>query len=155
MNNLHDQLTEKHGWYARWHAHPARRFVHWTLIVLVAGLATSAIVTSVKLSVDYNSSSASDNPGEVSIASPTDGATVSGRTVSVYVYAWDTDGLVKLELYIDNQLRSTITIPTRKNLIFSWSTRKDAAGQHQLNVKLYDRLGNTTLSAPVTVTLVK
>jgi thermitase len=78
-------------------------------------------------------------PPTVSITSPIAGATVAG-TLAVSGSATDsTDGVAKIEYYVDNQLMSsTASSP----FSFSWSTTSVPNGSHTLMVKAYDAASN-------------
>ena len=85
----------------------------------------------------------------IDITSPGDGFSVSG-TVSVTVSASDNRGITKVELYVDNTLTSSSTVAP---FTTSWNTGKGkiASGQHSLQCKAYDSVGNVGMSATVRV----
>ncbi len=88
------------------------------------------------------------------IETPPANATVVGRSVEVTFFAFDAGGLAKFELYVDHQLRKTISATT-KSLAFQWRTRKDSEGPHCLEVVAYDRSGNNASSPEISVILYK
>jgi len=88
-------------------------------------------------------------PPTTSITAPANNATVSG-TVNVTASASDNVGVVKVEFYIDNVLKSTSTTAPYS---FSWNTTTVANGSHTINSKAYDAAGNVGTSATVTVTV--
>jgi thermitase len=78
-------------------------------------------------------------PPVVSITSPIAGATVAG-TLAVAGSATDTtDGVAKIEFYVDNQLMSSTALSP---FSFSWSTTSVPNGNHTLMVKAYDAASN-------------
>jgi hypothetical protein len=84
----------------------------------------------------------------VSIASPANGAAVSGA-VTVSANASDTSGVTRVEFYVDGALRATNqAFPW----IFSWDSSQAAAGSHTLSVKAYGATGGTA-TAQITVTV--
>ncbi|HXG92737.1 MAG TPA: S8 family serine peptidase [Blastocatellia bacterium] len=83
----------------------------------------------------------------ISITSPTDGTTVSGN-VSVVVNALDNVAVVRVELYVDGQLKATSTTAP---FTTKWNTRREAKGAHRLQCKAYDAAGNAGTSSLVTV----
>lgn len=86
----------------------------------------------------------------VSIYSPANGSIVSGK-VDVIFTAYDSDGLSKFEFYVDGELIQTL-LPVSPRLSFSWNTNRERAGEHQLTVVAYDKLGNAgSASSIVTV----
>lgn len=84
----------------------------------------------------------------VKIASPQSGQQLAGQTTSVQVNASDNVGVVKNELYVDGVLTGTSSTAP---FTIKWTTRKAAAGAHELHCKAYDAAGNATVSTPVTV----
>jgi len=86
-------------------------------------------------------------PPTITIASPVNGATVSG-TVSVTVSRNDNVGVIRVELYVDGALKATsVTSP----FTTKWNTRKAAKGGHTLRCAAYDAAGNVGYSQVVTV----
>lgn len=83
----------------------------------------------------------------IDIIAPVDGATVSG-SVSITVSVTSGTGVSKVELYADNQLASTSTVPP---FTTSWNTRKVASGRHTLQCKAYDAASNVGVSGVLTV----
>jgi hypothetical protein len=73
-------------------------------------LTVAAMVVAGVLLINANATaqaSGDSTPPQVTIYSPTDGTTVSGK-VSVLFTAYDTGGLMKFELYVDGELQQTI-----------------------------------------------
>ncbi len=83
----------------------------------------------------------------VTITSPANGVKVSG-TVSIQSTATDNVGVTKMEVYIDNVLKSTVT---GASVRLSWNTKKAYTGSHLILVKAYDAAGNIG-SSYITVT---
>jgi len=83
-------------------------------------------------------------PPQITIISPNDGATVSGR-VPVQFTAFDAAGLAKFELYVDGELVQTL-LPTARSTYFMWNSNKADKGDHELCVKAYDTSGNVGTS---------
>jgi hypothetical protein len=83
----------------------------------------------------------------ISITSPANGGTVAGN-VSVLVSAADNVGVVKVELYVDGQLKATsMSVP----FTTKWNTKREARGAHTLQCKAYDAAGNVGTSTARTV----
>ena len=84
----------------------------------------------------------------VEITSPTTGQRITGTSTTIQVSASDNVRVVKTELYVDGVLTSTSSTAP---FTIKWSTRKVAAGSHQLQCKAYDAAGNSGLSAELSV----
>ena len=84
----------------------------------------------------------------VEITSPTTGQRITGTSTTIQVSASDNVRVVKNELYVDGVLTSTSSTAP---FTIKWSTRKVAAGSHQLQCKAYDAAGNSGLSAELSV----
>jgi chitinase len=82
---------------------------------------------------------------QVSIYSPADNSTVSGK-VKVIFTAYDPDGLTKFELYVDGELVQTL-LPTSREHYLTWNSNPAKSGDHELLVRVYDKLGNVGESA--------
>ena len=84
----------------------------------------------------------------VLITSPQSGQRVTGSNVSVQVQTTDNVRVARNELYVDG-----IHVATSSTAPFTtkWSTRKLAAGPHELQCKAYDAAGNSGLSSSVTI----
>jgi hypothetical protein len=85
----------------------------------------------------------------VSIAAPTNNATVSG-TVSVNATASDNLGVSKVEFYVNNVLQAT---DTASPYTFSWNTTSVTNGSYILSTKAFDAATNIGLSSTVSVTV--
>lgn len=72
------------------------------------------------------------------ISNPASGAGVAG-TVGVQVSASDNVGVSTVSLYIDGQLKSSVT---GSSLSYNWNTRKISAGSHTIRVDARDAAGN-------------
>jgi hypothetical protein len=87
-----------------------------------------------------------DNPTDtipplVSITSPPQGSPVS-KKVTIKVTASDNVGIGKIELFIDNVLKSTVSSGTI--LTYNWNTNKELNGPHVISTKAYDIAGNVS-----------
>ncbi|MEN8223572.1 MAG: Ig-like domain-containing protein [Acidobacteriota bacterium] len=86
-------------------------------------------------------------PPEISILNLVDGGCVSG-TVDLELYAYDdTDDLSRVELYIDNKLKKTMTTAP---YTYSWNTSGISSGNHTVQAIAYEGSGQTS-SETVTV----
>ncbi|HSX27521.1 MAG TPA: Ig-like domain-containing protein [Patescibacteria group bacterium] len=83
------------------------------------------------------------------ITSPTSGATVSG-TVTVQASVSDNIGVVRTELYVDGQLKST---SSSSPFTFSINTANFTNGGHVLQVRAYDAANNVGNSTDVNITV--
>jgi serine/threonine protein kinase len=90
-------------------------------------------------------------PPSVCLTSPANGSTVSG-TVPVGANASDNMGVTAVQFY-----RNGATLGSRKTAIpysLSWDTTTVANGIHTLTAQAWNAAGNTSTSAPVTVSVV-
>lgn len=78
-------------------------------------------------------------PPVVSITSPSEGSPV-GRKVIINVSASDNVGVSKIELFIDNVLKSAVSPGT--SLSYNWNTIRALRGPHVISTKAYDSAGN-------------
>ena len=84
----------------------------------------------------------------VSITSPTNGSVVRG-TVNVQATATDDVGVSKVEFYVDNTLKTTVTQAPYQ---FSWNSLDTLYGPHVLQAKAFDTVNQaTTASINITV----
>jgi hypothetical protein len=90
------------------------------------------------------------SPPAVAIVSPGNSVSVSG-TVSISVNASDNVGVVKVEYYVNGELKYA---DTSYPYLFSWDTSTLAPGAYTLMAKAYDAAGNVSQSATSTVTVV-
>ncbi|HEX9024116.1 MAG TPA: S8 family serine peptidase [Geobacteraceae bacterium] len=89
------------------------------------------------ISVSVNNTPDTTSP-QVSISTPTNGAKV-GKKATIAAAASDNKGVARMELYIDNSLKTTVS---SGSLSWSWNTVNVTAGAHVINVKAYDAAGN-------------
>ncbi len=75
----------------------------------------------------------------VTFLAPANGLTVN-RNVNISVKASDNIGVVKIQLYVDNNL---VTSSTTSTLTYTWNSKKASRGQHVLKAVAYDAAGNT------------
>ncbi len=111
-------------------------------------LTIAAIVVTGLLSLNAKASAQpgeDTTPPQVTIYSPGDGTTVSGR-VAVLFTAFDAGGLMKFELYVDGELKQTI-LPNSRTQNFVWNCNKEDKGDHEILVRAYDASGNVGTSA--------
>jgi hypothetical protein len=85
----------------------------------------------------------------ISLASPDDGATVSGN-VTVSASASDNVGVTKVEFLVDGSVAGTTTASPYS---FLWDTTTAENSGHTLQTRAYDAAGSIGLSATVTVTV--
>ncbi len=85
---------------------------------------------------------------KVTISSPINGSSV-GRNTNIVSTATDNIGVTKMEVYIDNNLKST---SSSGSISYAWNTRKISRGAHTITTKAYDAVGNIGTS---TVTVYK
>jgi thermitase len=88
-------------------------------------------------------------PPKVSITSPSNGSTVSGKAL-VRVEASDETAVAKVEIYRDGGLLATIT---QQPYEFSWDTGNEQNGVHRLQAKAYDKANNVGASSIIEVTV--
>ncbi|MGD2062226.1 MAG: S8 family serine peptidase [Nitrospirota bacterium] len=101
----------------------------------------------VTLTVDNAPDVADTTPPAVSIASPSDGATVSGN-VTLSAHATDDVGVALLTIYVDGQ---TTCAGNGASVSCGWNTRK-LSGSHTISARAEDGAGNAaTTSISVTV----
>ena len=105
----------------------------------------SGIVT-----VNVNNGVSDTQPPTVKMTSPTDGATISKKSVKIKVSASDNVGVTKVQIYIDGALKKTFTDTSRYQ--YNWNTRKYLSGTHLITAKAYDAAGN---SSSTSISLVK
>jgi peptidoglycan/xylan/chitin deacetylase (PgdA/CDA1 family) len=87
----------------------------------------------------------------VAITQPPAGATIAARNVKVVAAASDSaSGIARVAFYVDGTLIGTSTSAPHQ---VQWRPRKSSSGQHVLTAVATDIAGNSTTSAPVTVTL--
>jgi thermitase len=80
-------------------------------------------------------------PPVVSITSPSQGSPVS-KKVTIQVTASDNFGIGRIELFIDNVLKSTVSSGT--TLSYNWNTAKASRGPHVISTKAFDLAGNVS-----------
>ncbi|HET6854572.1 MAG TPA: S8 family serine peptidase [Pyrinomonadaceae bacterium] len=103
--------------------------------------------SAVSITVSVNNVSPDTTPPSVAISSPTNGSKVSVN-LPVYVNASDNVKVVRVELYADGVL---VSGSNSAPFTTKWTTKKVAAGAHNLQCKAYDAVGNTATSEVVTV----
>jgi hypothetical protein len=90
-------------------------------------------------------------PPTVSITSPTSGSTQAGTT-TISVSASDNVGVSRVQYFDGATLLGTSTSSPH---YYSWNLASVATGSHTLTAKAFDSMGNSTTSAPVTVTVIR
>lgn len=83
-----------------------------------------------------------------SITSPAAGATLT-RTESVVISATDTNGVVRVELFVDGTYAGQAA--GSGPYVYDLNTRLYSNGSHDLTARAYDAANNVGISAPVTV----
>ena len=104
---------------------------------------------STTVNITVNNSVIDTTAPTVSIASPTDGSTVSG-SITVNANASDNVGVTKVELYVDGTLTST---DTSSPYSFPLYTSSLSTGTHSLVARAYDAAGNASNSTAVNITI--
>lgn len=90
-------------------------------------------------------------PPTVSIVSLANGATIVAGLITLRAEASDDIGVTRVAFYVDGKLLgSDPSAPYSMN----WNAKK-LLGTHTLTAVAYDAAGNSTVSAPVTITIVK
>lgn len=90
-------------------------------------------------------------PPTVSISSPSNGATVSGSSVTVSATASDNVGVVGVQFTVDgSNLGAEVTSPP---FTMSWDTTASSNGSHNLTAVARDAAGNQGTSNPVSVSV--
>ena len=79
------------------------------------------------------------------------GASAWSGTVSLAATAGDNVGVTNVEFLVDGQVVATDAVAPHTG---SWNTAAAALGSHVITARAYDRDGNVTTSAPVTVSVV-
>ena len=106
--------------------------------------------TTTSAAVGVTVDNVDDTPPSVSIASPADGATVSG-TISVTANASDDVGVAGVQFRLDGA--NIGSEDTSAPWQISWNTVNASDGAHTLSAIARDTSGNTWLSAGVSVTV--
>ena len=91
-----------------------------------------------------NGTAADTVPPTVSITSPSNNATVSGK-VNFAATATDNVGVYKVDFYLDNATK--LGTATVSPYAISWDTIVASAGTHTLSVRAYDAAGNIGLNS--------
>jgi hypothetical protein len=89
-------------------------------------------------------------PPSVTITSPQDGSTVS-EVVSITCISTDNEGVEKVELWVDGV--STGVTDETEPYSLDWNTTTYENKSYTITVRSYDTSGNTTDSAPITLTV--
>lgn len=88
----------------------------------------------------------------VGITSPTDGSTIKrGTRVTVTAQASDNVSVTKVEFYLDNALKYTDSSAPYE---YPWKPSGKTPKAYRLTAKAYDAAGNSSVSTPVTVTVI-
>ncbi|MEO0261043.1 MAG: Ig-like domain-containing protein [candidate division WOR-3 bacterium] len=91
-------------------------------------------------------------PPTVSIIKPINGETIIQRQDTIKIDAQDNEGVVKVELYIDNMLRSTYTTPPYE---YIWNlTEYPSGSSHNVYARAYDKANNVGTSSTITVKVI-
>lgn len=93
---------------------------------------------SATVTVFVNNQTADTTPPSVQISYPSNNSKVR-RTVTISASATDNVGVTRMELYIDNVLKTT---SSTGSLSWKWSTYSYASGTHTIKVTAYDAANN-------------
>jgi subtilisin family serine protease len=86
----------------------------------------------------------------VAMTAPAEGATLTGTAVTLSANASDNVGITKVEFYVGTAM---VGSDTTAPYSFSLNTRTIANGAKAITAKAFDAAANTTVSAPVNVTI--
>jgi len=113
-----------------------------TILVKAYDLENNIGTASISITID-------NTPPTVSITNPL-GGEVTG-TVSITVTANDTNGISKVEFYINNVKKGE---DTEAPYVYEWNTAALQYGStHTIFAKAYDKAGNSATSSPIAVTI--
>ncbi len=79
-------------------------------------------------------------------------STVVSDTTTIAVYSEDENGVKKIELYLDGELKHTAHSPSA-DWDFPWDTSKVSNGDHAFLIKVHDTADNVTILDPLMVTV--
>lgn len=85
---------------------------------------------------------------EVSVSGPTNGATVSGKTVNISAIASDNISVKQIVFYLADRAVKTITVSPYQ---FNWDSTQVVNGTHVFYARAYDQIGNEKQSLPVAI----
>jgi hypothetical protein len=119
-------------------------------LTAVARDAAGNTTTSAPITVTVQNIAPDTMPPAVSLIAPADGATVSGA-VTISATASDNVGVVGVQFRVDGV--NTGAEDTSSPFATSWITAIVADGTHTITAVARDAAGNTTVSAPRTVTV--
>jgi len=108
-----------------------------TITVTSANAVNSPQTISVSLKV------IKDQPPEISITTPKNGALVS-QTIQVKVNVKDDVGVKKVEFYLDQELKKS---DSNAPFIWLWDSSTASSGFHTLKVKGFDTIGQTAVDS--------
>jgi len=81
----------------------------------------------------------------VAITSPVNGVTLTGqKSTNIKIAAKDNVGVTRIELYIDGTLKA---IAASGSLNWSWNLKNIASGQHVIQAKAFDAVGNQAITS--------
>lgn len=119
-------------------------------LTAVARDAAANSTTSAPVTLTVNNTVPDTSPPTISITSPTASATVSG-VISINATASDDVGVVGVRFGVDGLDFGGEDIAAPYSI--SWDTTAFADGSHYVNARARDAAGNTTVSLPITVTV--
>jgi len=117
------------------------------------------LVFGMVVACDLGGLSGTGEAPSVAIARPPSGAEVKlGETIPIAATATDSEGVTKLELWVDDALLATETSPVARgqtpfSAILRW--RAETRGTRRLVVKAYNAAGNVGESEPVVLVVVE
>jgi hypothetical protein len=88
-------------------------------------------------------------PPTVTIQTPVSGSTI-GEIITIKVSTNDNEGILKVEIFIDNK---NVFTDTESPYEYEWDTTKETDGDHTIKVNSYDLSENMTESEPVLVNI--
>ena len=103
-----------------------------------------------QVTINVSNTSLDTTPPLVSISSPQDGSTVSGK-VMVSVKASDNVGISKVKIFADNKLLTTLSCSLCDH---TWNSRSVSIGSHTLSAEAYDVSGNVAKTS-ITIVVTK
>jgi len=90
---------------------------------------------------------------QVSVTAPANGTTISTLANALSATATDAGGIRKVVFYIDSTQIGTVTSGKNDTYSVAWDGYGVTPGQHNVIAIAYDTYGNSTTSAPATITI--
>ena len=147
-NLIADDTSSAGGWGVSWNTTTVTNGTHTLTAVARDAAGNTATSTGVQVTVNNPDIQAPT----VNFTAPTNGATVSGSTVTVTATAADNKGVAGVKFLADGNLIADDT-SSAGGWGVSWNTTTVTNGTHTLTAVARDAAGNTATSAPVNVTV--